>query len=265
MMRRRRFLALATALGFCLVLGIALQPWFPWVNAAETTLLVSAAASLEEALVVVQANFEAEYSDIAVNYNFGSSGALQQQIEQGAPVDVFISAGVPQMDALAEKDLLLPNTRASLLGNRLVLITPNDSTLGLTDFSDLTQGGVERISVGEFRSVPAGQYAEQVLSNLSILTEIRPKLIFANSARGAIAAVESGNVEAGLVYATDAAISAQVTVVATAAKDLHAPIIYPVAIMNHTASPDAARAFVDYLFSGAAGAVFENFGFPLLD
>jgi len=264
MMKRRIFLTLAAAFGFCLVLGIALQPRFPVVN-AETTLLVSAATSLEEALEVVQADFEAEYPNIAIDYNFGSSGALQQQIEQGAPVDVFISAGGRQMDALEEKDLLLPKTRGDLLGNRLVLITPDDSTLGLTDFSDLTQSQVERISVGEFRSVPAGQYAEQVLSNLGILAEIQPKLIFANSVRGVLAAVESGNVEAGLVYATDAAISAQVTVVATAAEDLHDPIVYPVAIVVDAASPEAARTFVDYLSSDAAGAVFEDFGFTVLD
>jgi molybdate transport system substrate-binding protein len=264
-LKRRYFLPLMAAVGLSLALGLAFQPQPLMVAQAPVTLLVSAAASLQNALEVIQTDFETEHPNIAINYNFGSSGALQQQIEQGAPVDVFISAGVPQMDALAAQDLLLPDTRTDLLGNRLVLITPSDSTLGLTDFLGLAQDTVERISVGDFRSVPAGQYAEQVFNNLGILADLEPKLIFANNVRGVLAAVESGNVDAGIVYATDAAISDQVTVVATAAEDLHDPITYPLAIMSDAASPVAARTFVDYLSSDEAQAVFEDFGFIVLD
>ena len=113
--------------------------------------------------------------------------------------------------------------------------------------------------------MPAGQYAEQVFNNLGILTDLEPKLIFANNVRGVLAAVESGNVDAGIVYATDAAISDQVTVVATAAEDLHDPITYPLAIMSDTASSAAALTFVDYLSSDEAQTVFEDFGFIVLD
>ena len=264
-LKRRYFLPLMAALGLSLALGPAFQPQPPMVAQAPVTLLVSAAASLQNALEVIQTDFETEHPNIAINYNFASSGALQQQIEQGAPVDVFISAGVPQMDALAAQDLLLPDTRTDLLGNRLVLIAPSDSTLGLTDFLGLAQDTVERISVGDFRSVPAGQYAEQVFNNLGILADLEPKLIFANNVRGVLAAVESGNVDAGIVYATDAAISDQVTVVATAAEDLHDPITYPLAIMSDTASSAAALTFVDYLSSDEAQTVFEDFGFIVLD
>ena len=264
-LKRRYFLPLMAALGLSLARGLAFQPQPPIVAQAPDTLLVSAAASLQHALEVIQTDFETEHPNIAINYNFASSGALQQQIEQGAPVDVFISAGVPQMDALAAQDLLLPDTHTDLLGNRLVLITPSDSTLGLTDFLGLAQDTVERISVGDFRSVPAGQYAEQVFNNLGILADLEPKLIFANNVRGVLAAVESGNVDAGIVYATDAAISDQVTVVATAAEDLHDPITYPLAIMSDTASSAAALTFVDYLSSDEAQTVFEDFGFIVLD
>ena len=264
-LKRRYFLPLMAALGLSLALGPAFQPQPPMVAQAPVTLLVSAAASLQNALEVIQTDFETEHPNIAINYNFASSGALQQQIDQGAPEDVFISAGVPQMDALAAQDLLLPDTRTDLLGNRLVLIAPSDSTLGLTDFLGLAQDTVERISVGDFRSVPAGQYAEQVFNNLGILTDLEPKLIFANNVRGVLAAVESGNVDAGIVYATDAAISDQVTVVATAAEDLHDPITYPLAIMSDTASSAAALTFVDYLSSDEAQTVFEDFGFIVLD
>jgi molybdate transport system substrate-binding protein len=270
-MKRRNFLLFTTSLGLSLMGGVALQTNFPleaqeqqWAQ-SQTTLLVSAAASLQDALQAIQTDFEAAHPEIALNYNFGSSGALQQQIEQGAPVDIFISAGVPQMDALEEQGLLRSGTRQDLLGNRLVLITPEDSTLELDDFNDLTQSDVERISVGEFRSVPAGQYAEQVFNNLDILAALQPKLIFANNVRGVLAAVESGNVDAGVVYATDAAISNRVTVVAIAAADSHNPITYPLAILDEAASPEAAQTFVEYLSSDAARAVFEDFGFTVLE
>jgi molybdate transport system substrate-binding protein len=264
-MKRRNLLLLMSALGLSLSLQGSPSPGRSVVAQAQTTVLISAAASLQDALQAVQADFEAEHPGVAINYNFGSSGALQQQIEQGAPVDVFISAGVTQMDALESKDLLLADTRIDLLSNRLVLISPRNSTLGIADFTDLTQATVEQISVGEFRSVPAGQYAEQVLTNLDILAALQPKLIFANNVRGVLAAVESGNVDAGIVYATDAAISDQVTVVATADEDLHSPILYPLAIVSEAASPEAARTFVTYLTSDAARAVFEEYGFTILE
>ncbi|PSN12005.1 molybdate ABC transporter substrate-binding protein [filamentous cyanobacterium CCT1] len=270
-MKRRNVLLLAAALGIGLIGGMTPQANAPsvaqpqQVAQRQTVLLVSVAASLQDVMQVIQTNFEEAHPEITLNYNFGSSGALQQQIEQGAPVDVFISAGVPQMDALEEQDLLLSGSRQDLLGNSLVLITPSDSALELSDFSDLTQPDVERISVGEFRSVPAGQYAEQVFNNLDILAAIQPKLVFANNVRGVLAAVESGNVDAGVVYATDAAISERVTVVAIAPADLHSPITYPLAILDEAANPDAAQTLVEYLTSDAARAVFEDFGFTVLD
>ncbi|NJL45408.1 MAG: molybdate ABC transporter substrate-binding protein [Leptolyngbyaceae cyanobacterium SM2_3_12] len=264
-MKRRNFLSLVsvTALGLTLAgQGCATQPA---TVQSETTLLVSAAASLQDVLGKVQPGFEAAHPTITIAYNFGSSGALQQQIEQGAPADVFISAGIPQMDALEEKDLLKPGSRQDLLSNQLVLIVPKDSTLGLTRFNDLDKNIAERISVGEFRTVPAGQYTEQVFSNLGLLEKISPRLVFANNVRGVLAAVESGNVDAGVVYATDAALSRQVTQVAVAPENLHDPIIYPLAIMNSSPHPEAARTFVDYLSSDAAQAVFKEFGFTSLD
>lgn len=264
-MKRRNVLLLSATLALGLCLRGVREFRSPVVAQAPTTVLIAAAASLQDALQTIQADFEAEHPHIAVQYTFGSSGALQQQIEQGAPVDVFISAGMSQMDALDTKDLLLSGTRTNLLGNRLVLIAPKASTLGLTDFTDLTQAPVEQISVGEFRSVPAGQYTEQVLTSLDILATLQPKLIFANNVRGVLAAVESGNVDAGVVYATDAAGSDHVKVLATADTALHRPILYPLAILSDAASPEEARTFVAYLASDAAKAVFEAYGFTVLE
>jgi molybdate transport system substrate-binding protein len=270
-MKRRNVLLLAAALGASLLGGMALQPKSP-LGAQEPQiarrpdpLLVSAAASLQEVMEAIQPGFEAAHPEIALTYNFGSSGALQQQIEQGAPVDVFISAGVSQMDALENQGRLRAGSRQSLWGNQLVLIVPANSTLNLDDFSDLTGAGVERISVGEFRSVPAGQYAEQVFTSLGLLADLQPKLVFANNVRGVLAAVESGNVDAGVVYATDAALSERVTVAAIADEDLHRPITYPLAILAETANPEAAEAFVAYLASDATRALLTDFGFTPLD
>ncbi|MGB3312140.1 MAG: molybdate ABC transporter substrate-binding protein [Nodosilinea sp.] len=276
-MKRRNFLLLTAGLGISLIGGAILQfrsplevqqsllAQQPRPAPPPATLLVSVAASLQDAMQAIQTDFEKAHPEIALSYNFGSSGALQQQIEQGAPVDVFISAGVPQMDALEDQDLLLSGTRQDLLGNSLVLITPDDSMLGLDNFIDLTQPAVKRISIGEFRSVPAGQYAEQVFNSLDILAATQPRLVFANSVRGVLAAVESGHVDAGLVYATDAALSPQVAVVAIASVGLHNPITYPLAILGEAANPETAQTFVKYLSSDAAGTVFEDFGFTVLN
>lgn len=264
-MKRRNFLSLmsVSAIGLALVApGCASQPD---ATQSETTLLVSAAASLQDALEKIQPGFEADHPNIKITYNFGSSGALQQQIEQGAPADVFISAGIPQMDALEKKDLLQPDSRQNLLSNRLVLIVPKNSTLGLTSFDDLAKNDIKQISAGEFRSVPAGQYAEQVLSSLGLLDQVNPKLVLANNVRGVLAAVESGNVDAGIVYATDAVLSEQVTQVAIAPENLHQPITYPLAIVSSSEHPAEARTFVDYLSSDPAQTIFKNAGFTILD
>ncbi|NEQ29102.1 MAG: molybdate ABC transporter substrate-binding protein [Microcoleus sp. SIO2G3] len=263
-MKRSRIVAFLSGLLIVLVLTLSFKGFAPApANAQASTILVSAAASLQDAIEVIDPIFERANRGTTVNYNFGSSGALQQQIEQGAPADVFISAGVPQMDALAQAGLIDTDTRRNLLTNRLVLIVPKDSTLNLTGFRQLTGDRVRRISVGEFRSVPAGQYAEQVLTNLRILEQVRPKLVFANNVRAVLAAVESGNVDAGIVYRTDALISDQVTQVATAPNNLHNPIVYPIAVVESSRNPQAARTYEQFLSSRQAQAVFERFGFGI--
>lgn len=265
-MKTRHILAFVGSLVAAIALSLGLQFLSPApVTAQNTALLVSAAASLQDALEDIKPLFETAQPRTTISYNFGSSGSLQQQIEQGAPADIFISAAATQMDALAEADLLLPDTRQDLLSNRLVLIVPQDSTLNLTGFRQLTEPQVQRISVGEFRSVPAGTYAQQVFTNLGILEQVQPKLVFANNVRGVLAAVESGNVDAGIVYTTDARLSDKVTQVATAPEDLHNPIVYPIAVIKTSRYPVASRAFIDFLNSPAAEEIFEKYGFITLE
>jgi molybdate transport system substrate-binding protein len=188
---------------------------------------------------------------------------LQQQIEQGAPVDVFISAATSQMDALQNKNLILTDTRRNLLTNRLVLVVPNNSSLGLTNFQQLTNSAVRKISVGEPRSVPAGRYAEELFTNLGILEHLRSKFVYGNSVRNVLGTVESGNADAGVVYVTDARISNQVRLVVTAPDNLHSPIIYPIAVMRASRNQQSARAYLQFLRSKQAQDIFKKYGFGI--
>ena len=223
-------------------------------------LTVSAAASMQAALKAVGEAYQ-ESSNTSVSYNFGSSGTLQQQIEQGAPVDIFISAAQKQMDALEAKNLLLAGTRQDLLKNEVVLIVPRNANAP-SSFQDLTSN-IERFSLGQPESVPAGQYGKKVLTALNLYDQIEPKTVFAKDVRQVLTYVETGNVEAGIVYTTDALRSDQVKVVATAPENSHEPIIYPVAVLERTENPEAAKEFVQFLSGDRAQALFEEYGFKM--
>ena len=223
-------------------------------------LTVSAAASLQDALTAIDQDFQRSHPDIDITPNFGASGTLQLQIEQGAPVDVFVSAAPQQMDALAAKNLLLADTRANLLENELVLIVPKNSKT-VANFGDLKRPDVHVIAVGDPRSVPAGTYAQQVLTALGIYDAVKSKMTLATDVRQVLADVETGSAEAGLVYSTDAAISSKVRVAMDAPAGTHQPIVYPAAVLRASMNPDAAREFVKYLASPAARAVFSKYGF----
>jgi molybdate transport system substrate-binding protein len=227
----------------------------------KTTLLVSAAASLQDALKDIDPLFKAANPGVEVNYNFGASGTLQKQIEQGAPADIFISAAPKQMDVLQQQNLLLSNSRRTLLTNRLVLVVPKTSTLKLTSFKQLNQPAVKRIALGEPRSVPAGQYAEEVLRKLGVWDSLKPKFVFGNSVRNVLSMVESGNADAGIVYSTDAKIAPAVKVVATAPAGTHTPIVYPMAVLKASKNPQVARAYLQFLATPKAKAAFDKFGF----
>lgn len=250
------FVALMLAVSFKIVLPIP-------ANAQSTTLLIAAAASLQNALEEIDPIFERANSGVAVNYNFAASGPLQQQIEQGAPVDVFISAATTQMETLQNKNLILTDTRRNLLTNNLVLIVPGNSTLGITNFRQLTNSNVKRISVGEPRSVPAGRYAEEVFSKLGISEQVRSKLVYGNSVRSVLGAVESGNADAGIVYVTDAKISDRVKQVATAPSNLHSPIVYPIAVIKASRNQQSARAYIQFLRNKQAQDIFKKYGFGI--
>lgn len=262
-MRRRRILTLITWLTTAVVFTVSFGAIgiFP-VRAQRTPLTVSAAISLTNAMQEIRTIYQNGNSNVNITSNFASSGALQQQIEQGAPVDVFFSAAGKQMNALQQKNLLVPGTRKTLLTNRLVLITPKNAP-ALTSFRNLTNSQLRRIAIAEPRSVPAGQYAQELLTNLKLLHLLKLKLIYGNNVRQVLTYVETGNVDAGIVYTTDAQESTSVTVGATAPSNLHSPIVYPVAALKSSRNVAAARNFVQFLSSSQARAVFQKYGFGI--
>ena len=230
------------------------------------SITVSAAISLKDALDELGPIFQVQQhrknggNGTAVTYNYGGSGTLARQIEQGAPVDVFFSAAEKQMDELAAQDLIVADTRYDLVGNALVLIAPVQST-ALHNFQDLTGSVVKTIALGETSTVPAGMYARQTLEHLGLFAALEKKVVYAKDVRAVLTYVETGNADAGLVYQTDANTSPKVRVVAIAPADSHDPILYPAAVLRDSKNKPAARAFVDFLQGPDARAVFQKYGF----
>lgn len=245
--------------------GGASQP--PAPKAADAPkpveLNISAAVSMKDALAEIQTNYQKKAPHVKLVYNLGASGSLQKQIEQGAPADIFISAAPKQMNELEAKNLVIKATRKNLLENKLVLIAPKDSTLSISKLEDLQNDTVKQISIGETKVVPAGQYAEQALKKLGVWEKIQSKIVFAKDVRTVLTYVDTGNVDAGLVYKTDAAVSKKVKILATAPDGSHAPIIYPAAVLTGTKNQKAAEEFLSYLAGPEGKSVFEKHGFVM--
>ena len=226
-------------------------------------LTISAAVSLKDALAEIQTNYQKKNPQVKLLYNLGASGSLQKQIEQGAPADIFISAAPKQMDELSAKNLINTATRKNLVENKLVLIVPLNSSAKLNKFEDLTNPAVQKISIGEPTVVPAGQYAQEVLRKLGIWDKINDKLVLAKDVRTVLTYVETGNVEAGIVYKTDAASSSKVKIAATAPEGTHAPIIYPAALLASSKQQEVAKDFLAYLSGPEGKPIFEKYGFVM--
>ncbi len=208
----------------------------------------------------LQPVYSLTHAGAKLTFNFGSSGMLAQQIEHGAPADVFLSAAPKPMDELESRGLLAPGTRRELLRNHLVLITPKDRP-GRLDFPELTLPRVKLIALGDPDSVPAGDYGRQVLIAFGVWEQVRPKLVLAKDVRQVLSYVQTGNAEAGIVYATDVLGSEAVQVSATAPENTHLPVIYPVAVLKQSRNSSAARAFIAFLAGPQATAAFARRGF----
>jgi molybdate transport system substrate-binding protein len=229
-------------------------------SSGPTELIVSAAVSLRDAFNEIAALNE-KRTGTTIHFNYGASGALQKQIESGAPADVFASAGARQMDDLAAKGLLMPASRMDFARNALVLIVHVNST-GLNSFSDLSNPAVKKIAIGNPKTVPAGQYTDQTFTRLKLLPLIQSKLIFAEDVRQVLDYVVRDEVEAGVVYSSDALSAGEkVKVVARAADDSHDPILYPIAVVKESKHQDAARSFIETVLSAEGQSILSKHGF----
>jgi molybdate transport system substrate-binding protein len=228
--------------------------------ASAQQLTVSAAASLTDAFKALAPKFEAAQPGATLRFNFAASGVLLQQIAQGAPVDVFASADQATMDRAAEQQLIATDTRRDLAANSLVLITPAAGAPAITTLADLGKTGVKRIAVGKVASVPVGRYTQQALETAQLWAALQPKLVFADNVRQVLDYVSRGEVEAGFVYRTDAALLKDKVRIAMTVGG-QAPVTYPVAVVADSRQAALARAFVAFLARPDAQAVLAQYGF----
>ena len=230
----------------------------PRSTAAQLDVL--AAASLSDAFKELAPQFQAATGH-TLRLNFGASGALARQIREGAPADVFISADELRVDQLEKAGLLLPGTRKTILANTLVIVVAADGGATVTQPADLTKADVRRVAIGEPATVPVGTYTKEYLQKLGLWKPLLDKMVPLDTVRAVLAAVESGNADAGFVYQTDALISKKVRIAMAVPRAEGPKITYPAAVLKDAKSPEAARALVTFLAGPEVQKVFARFGF----
>ncbi|CAH0344287.1 Molybdate-binding protein ModA [Bacillus sp. CECT 9360] len=226
-------------------------------NTEDVELTVSAAASLKDVLEEIINEFEKENKNIKIHFNLGSSGALQQQISQGAPVDLFISAAEDKFDRLVRDQMI--EQKKHLAGNEIVLVVPENSSLKIASFRDLENAS--RIAIGTPETVPAGEYARQSLKALKLWDDVESQLVYTKDVRQALSFVEMNNVDASIVYSTDARQSKDTEIVEVAPAESHEPIVYPFGIIKNTEHPEESKQFFDYLQGDKAMNILSKHGF----
>ncbi len=230
----------------------------PPARAAEIT--VSAAASLTNAFTEVKDAFMRKHAGDSVVTNFAASNPLLKQMEEGAPVDVFASADQKTMDDAAAKNLIVPSTRRNFALNGLVLIVPAGEKNRIASAADLNKKEVERIAIGNPASVPAGRYARQALTSANLWDGLQAKFIMGESVRQTLDYVSRGEVQAGIVYATDARQAGDKVIVAAVLSG-HDPVSYPIAVTKNAGTSRAAQAFVDFVLSKEGQEILAKYGF----
>lgn len=247
---------------FALTLHLLIIPVSICSAGTNGEITISAALSLREAFTAMSKSFEAGRKGVKVRLNFGSSGDLVRQIEGGAPVEVFASASPKEMDMLAKQGLIVSSTRKNFAENAMVLVTALDSRSRIYSFKDLASGGIKKIAVGNFKTVPAGRYAEEIFQYFNLMPLIKDKLIFAENIKQVLDYVARKEVEAGVVYATDAAQRKhEIKVAAVADKKSHSRVVYPIALIKNTRNPHIAKDFMSYIFSAEGQKILEEYGF----
>ncbi len=228
------------------------------------TVTVLAAASMTDAVNELISSYVKSHPEDPVVVSYGGSGALQSQIEEGAPADIFLSAGEKQMDALEEGGHLIEGSRRDLVKNEVVLVAPKDSALNLSSFEDVMKDEVKKIAIADPSSVPVGQYSEEIFTSLGLWEKLQVsgKMVMSQDVRQSLDWTAQGEVDLATVYATDAATEPEkVKVITKAPEGSHKPITYPIARIKGFGEDESAKAFYDYLTSDEAFAVYEKYGF----
>lgn len=224
-------------------------------------IVVAAAASMSTALETARGEFEQLHPHVQIEFNFASTGALQRQIEAGAPMDLFIAAAPASMDHLVERGLARRADVVTLASNQIVLVRPRFAESRIEDWTDLTEAVVQRVAIGNPDHVPAGQYGRSVLQSLGLWEELQARIILAENVRQVVNYVARGEVDAGIVYTSDVAASDRILAVAEAPADSHPPVIYPIVILPKSRQTEAAHLFAGYLLSPPGQDILARFGF----
>ncbi len=249
-------------ISLCLLMLSLIPVLSPNVYPASDELTVSAAISLKNAFEEMGHIFESRHKGVKVLFNFGASGDLARQITAGAPVDVFASAALKDMEVLDHQGLIRPDSKINFAGNTLVLIVPNNSPIQGKSFQDLKDERFKRIAIGNPKTVPAGRYAQEVLTSLNLWQGLKDKLILSENVRQALDYVARGECDAGLVYSTDArARSKEIKIIVTAPEGSHRPILYPIGIIQGTKKESLANEFIALVLSNEGKDILKRYGF----
>jgi len=251
-----------TVLVLLISLFVAVLPFGSTHAESTTEITVSAAISLKNAFEEIGKLYELQNKNSKVMFNFGASGDLATQIKGGAPVDVFASAALKDMDELDNAGFLLKDTRVNFASNSVVLIVPSSTKIMLTSFEDLKKAEIKKIAVGNPKTVPVGRYSDETFQYYKISDMIQPKLVFAENVRQVLDYVARGEVDAGVVYSTDAMVKQQeVKIIMTAPEASHKPIIYPIAVVKGTKNEKAAKSFIAFVASDEGRKILSKYGF----
>ncbi|NPE27742.1 molybdate ABC transporter substrate-binding protein [Methanococcoides sp. SA1] len=226
---------------------------------------VSAAASLTESFTEIETKFEEAHPDIDIILNLAGSGTLRMQIEAGAPIDVFASASQKHMDLLGSENLIDADTRNNFAENSLVMIVPEPSKNDIKTLEDLADGSITKIAIGDPEIAPVGRYTKDALENASLWDDVSDKFIYAESVKQVLVYVESGEVDAGFVYMTDAMSSDMDKIDVVAQIPVSTSISYPIAVVSSSDERIASQEFIDYVISDEGKDIFVKYGFTVMD
>ena len=231
--------------------------------APQTEIMVSGAKSLSDVFTEIGTSFMQKNPDVKVTFNFAASGVLARQIEGGAPVDVFASAALKEMKMLSDKNLILENSQKNFAANEIVLILAKELKVKVDSFKDLTNNDIKKIAIGNPDSVPAGSYAKEVLEYCKLWDILKDKYVYGENVRQVLDYVVRNEVDAGIVFLTDAILYKDLKTLSAPPKS-HKEVIYPIAVVKASKNADVSKKFINFVLSKEGQTVLKKYGFKLI-